>query len=186
MSTDETLPVGGLIHSDRGRRYGETASPRDVEYPPNRTMGPEPSFGDYEAESADRTQIWRQAPKVMAWLVFTGEAHYGALHRLSTDPTGLGRDSHNDLILDGAEISRQHAKIKYEKSESDREQFFIYDLASTSGTLVNGVPVLKEALFDGDKIEIGHVCLVFKQINGPRRPAKETAAEGSPKGQEGC
>jgi pSer/pThr/pTyr-binding forkhead associated (FHA) protein len=135
---------------------------------------------DYPPQPAGaaRTEIMYKPPAVMAWLATVSGPRAGKLHRLSPDVTTIGRDSHNDIIIDDVKVSRQHAKVKCEELPDDQHQFSIFDLATSNGTLVNGAEILKEALYDGDRIQLGETALVFKQIDGPQRPSREAEEEG--------
>jgi len=71
----------------------------------------------------------------------------------------IGRSQHNDLIINDTFISHEHACIS--KSKQD---YFIADLNSTNGTLLNGQRIDAEtALSDGDVIQIGAVTLKFER-----------------------
>ncbi len=73
----------------------------------------------------------------------------------------LGRAATNDIILEDDTVSRQHAKIKLEGN-----QWFIYDLAATNPTRVNGRSLQgRHPLVDGDRIQIGNTVFMFKQVN---------------------
>ena len=73
--------------------------------------------------------------------------------------TLIGRDLNLcDIAIDDLAVSGQHARIRQEG-----EQFYIYDLASTNGTLVNGEIVLRAELHDGDRISMGTTELEFKR-----------------------
>ena len=62
----------------------------------------------------------------------------------------LGRSkSQADLVLDDANVSRQHAAI-----ERVGEQWFLADLGSTNGCYIEGQRVTRRAIADGDVIEI--------------------------------
>lgn len=135
--------------------------------PPLEGYGPSPS-------SAAKTEILYKPPSVMAWLAVKSGPRAGGLYRLSAEVTAIGRDSHNDIIMDDAAVSRQHAKVKLEKGAEGQEQFYLYDLATANGTKLNGEPIIKAALYDGDEIEIGRTILVFKQLVGPKRVTEET------------
>ena len=104
-------------------------------------------------------------PPSFAYLIIKDGPRAGRLFRLNPKGTTVGRDWHNDIILDDEAVSRQHAKIRVE-GEGDEEKFFLYDLASTNGTFVNGKQILKHALEDGDEIVMGETTLVFKRISG--------------------
>ena len=68
----------------------------------------------------------------------------------------IGRLDDNDLILDDLRVSRHHAELRYHNG-----RFTISDLNSTGGTLVNGNPIDKHTLDEGDVITLASVHLVF-------------------------
>ncbi|WP_287019962.1 FHA domain-containing protein, partial [Dictyoglomus sp.] len=73
------------------------------------------------------------------------------------DETTIGREQENDIVIPNPTVSRFHAKII--RSE---DKYFIEDLGSANGTMVNGIKVTKELLHDGDIVQLGDVVLVFK------------------------
>ena len=71
----------------------------------------------------------------------------------------IGRRSGNDIPLLDLEVSRHHARIDYVPP-----RYYISDLGSTNGTRVNGRQVRgRQALSDGDVIEVGRQRLRFRQ-----------------------
>ncbi len=70
----------------------------------------------------------------------------------------IGRDPSNQIVLnDDRFTSRYHAWVTYESNK-----FWLEDLGSTNGTLLNGGQVeRREALSSGDKIRIGETDLTF-------------------------
>ncbi|MBY0399594.1 FHA domain-containing protein [Myxococcota bacterium] len=62
----------------------------------------------------------------------------------------IGRGRKADLALAEATISRAHAAIGF-----DGERFFVEDLGSTNGTLVNGAKVSRQPLKTDDEIQMG-------------------------------
>jgi hypothetical protein len=70
--------------------------------------------------------------------------------------TVLGRGAEADLRLDDPGISRRHAEIVL--SDPPR----ITDLQSTNGTFVNGERVASAELYDGARVGIGTLTLVFR------------------------
>lgn len=70
----------------------------------------------------------------------------------------IGRDPSNQIVLnDDKYSSRFHAWVTFES-----EKFWLEDLGSTNGTLLNGGQVEKrELLSSGDKIRIGETDLTF-------------------------
>lgn len=70
----------------------------------------------------------------------------------------IGRDPANQLVLlDDLFVSRYHAWVTFEQ-----DQFWLEDLGSTNGTLLNEQPVQKRILLtSGDKITIGETDITF-------------------------
>lgn len=68
----------------------------------------------------------------------------------------IGRETTNDLVVPDWITSRQHCIIR---KESDG--FWIEDLDSHNGTFVNGLPITKQCLKNGDRIYIGTTRLRF-------------------------
>ena len=75
--------------------------------------------------------------------------------------TTIGRDPSNSIYLVNPAVSRFHARIS-----SDGGEFYIEDMGSSNGTLVNGkmVPLTTE-LGNKDKITIGKYTLIFIDQN---------------------
>ena len=73
----------------------------------------------------------------------------------------IGRDPTNQIVLnDDRYTSRYHAWITYEA-----DNFWLEDLGSTNGTMLNGEQVDKrEILRAGDKIKIGETDLSFNLL----------------------
>jgi pSer/pThr/pTyr-binding forkhead associated (FHA) protein len=67
----------------------------------------------------------------------------------------IGRGRGADAVLAEATISRAHAAIGFAPAEG----FFVQDLGSTNGTLLNGERQKRGALRDGDEIQIGKLRL---------------------------
>jgi len=88
----------------------------------------------------------------------------------------IGRSENNTLVLNDNMVSRQHAMLQF----SDAGQYYITDLGSSNGTMVNGtriaVPVI---LTPGDQITIGSYELVFRQESEPLRFVVEESESNS-------
>lgn len=78
-------------------------------------------------------------------------------HVLDKETTVIGRHPDNDIHIDNIAVSGSHAKIITILTDS-----FLEDLNSTNGTLVNGKPIQKHALKDGDVIEVGVHHLTYE------------------------
>ena len=72
--------------------------------------------------------------------------------------TVLGRGTEADVRLTDTGVSRKHAELHL-----DDGQVTLVDLQSTNGTTVNGRPVDKALLHDGDRLSLGGSTLIFRQ-----------------------
>jgi pSer/pThr/pTyr-binding forkhead associated (FHA) protein len=75
---------------------------------------------------------------------------------LNKERISIGRKPVNDIQIDNLAISGQHAQIL-----TLREDSFLEDLNSTNGTRVNGQPVRRHVLKNGDVIELGKYKMKF-------------------------
>lgn len=104
--------------------------------------------------------------------------------RLTKDRITIGRAPHNDIVIDNRAISAEHAVIVTSATDS-----YLEDLNSTNGTQINGQPIRKHYLQDGDVIELARYRIryvagekkhaagnagVIKVLNGPAQ-GKEIA-----------
>jgi len=71
----------------------------------------------------------------------------------------LGRGRSAEMMLAEPTLSRAHAAVGY-----DGGGFFVQDLRSTNGTLVNGERRERAALQDGDEIQIGRLHLLVRLL----------------------
>jgi pSer/pThr/pTyr-binding forkhead associated (FHA) protein len=92
-----------------------------------------------------------------AYLIVKHGENRGKDFKIVKDETTIGREQENDIVIPNPTVSRFHAKII--RSE---DKYFIEDLGSANGTMVNGIKVTKELLHDGDIVQLGDVVLVFK------------------------
>jgi DNA-binding NtrC family response regulator len=81
------------------------------------------------------------------------------------------------LVLDDARASSRHARL-----ERVVHQWVLEDLGSRNGTLVNGAPVRRAVLADGDVIEMGHTFLRYRELApaGDGRPDLAADEDGLP------
>jgi PAS domain S-box-containing protein len=76
----------------------------------------------------------------------------GHVFELNPGEYVVGRGPDAQIRLEDASISRRHARIVV----SERGSSELVDLGSTNGTSVNGQPVQRATLLEGDRIEFGH------------------------------
>ena len=80
----------------------------------------------------------------------------GRVHPITADRVVLGRSRECDIRVPDGNVSRRHAEIVREEGT-----YLLVDLDSTNGTDVNGRPVTRRALADGDTIRLGGTDVVF-------------------------
>jgi pSer/pThr/pTyr-binding forkhead associated (FHA) protein len=68
----------------------------------------------------------------------------------------MGRGLENEIVIEDARVSRNHAEIYPRGNE-----WYLRDLGSTNGTYVNGYGIRERALESGDRVSLGGAELVF-------------------------
>ena len=86
---------------------------------------------------------------------------------LNKERMNIGRRATNDIQIDNLAISGEHARVVTLRDDS-----FLEDLNSTNGTLVNGLPVKRHLLKNGDLVELGKYKLKYVV-----EPAADAAGE---------
>jgi two-component system response regulator HydG len=96
----------------------------------------------------------------------------------------LGRTDECDVMIADANVSRRHAMIIQLGSSTA-----IMDLGSSNGTFVNGTPISRCFLSDGDEVRLGDTVLVFSeamaQEESPSVGAEPLATESAMAGAVG-
>ena len=119
-----------------------------------------------EPESSGRTMIYSTAGRVAEPLEERGAArHQQALllldnRRLVLASGGatIGRSRRCDIVLDDANISREHAEIRPRGGS-----WILRDLGSTNGSSLNGRRIEgPEVVRPGDEIELGTSVMIFE------------------------
>jgi hypothetical protein len=91
------------------------------------------------------------------WLDGAGGRVAGQRITIDREEMILGRSRVCDVRFDDPKISRQHAMLRLYKGH-----YFIQDMQSSRGTLVNNQRVQTHLLQDGDQIRLGDTVLVFR------------------------
>jgi pSer/pThr/pTyr-binding forkhead associated (FHA) protein len=91
----------------------------------------------------------------------------GKSHAVTSPKVVIGRSRDCDLRISDLNASRRHAEL-----QKDGDGYWIVDLGSMNGTQVNGRPVDRQRLEDGDRITLGSTEIVFgrKSAVRDRRP----------------
>jgi predicted component of type VI protein secretion system len=85
-------------------------------------------------------------------------------------PVTIGRLRDNKMIIDDPVVSARHARVFREGNA-----YVIEDLKSTNGTFVNGTPIARHTLREGDVVLIGKHSLLFT-LAGPEQPDTDISA----------
>lgn len=102
-----------------------------------------------------------QAPALpQAWLTIRSPQTPQKVFPIEKAVVNIGRQLMNDIIVEDKRVSRYHAQIKFQADG----QFTIYDLGSTNGITVNGVPHLRQHLLrNGDRFTIGSYDFYYER-----------------------
>lgn len=131
------------------RRESLPAGEVDIE---TRLAEPTESSGTTEVFSAERLAEMRAQARP-AYL----ETADGGRWELTGSLVRVGRLPANDVVLDDKNVSRHHCVL-----EAADGGWSVQDLRSTNGTKVNGTPVARTTLADGDELTLGTTLLVFR------------------------
>ena len=110
--------------------------------------------------SADRFRDANGRPQLARLTIQTTGGRSYRFHQVVTT---IGRTNGNDLIIVGPTVSRkQHARLWF-----DAGRWFLEDLQSANGTLVNGMRIVQPTLLnDGDVINFGDEVVLFNVTYG--------------------
>ena len=121
-----------------------------------------PSDGP-SAVLADRPPPAPERPSSVSLPAATGTFRQPTTVRpLPARMVGIGRGDDNDLVVDDLIVSRRHAELRALPGGT----YEIVDLGSHNGTFLNGQPVTRARIDEGDIVGIGHsaFCLVGDQL----------------------
>lgn len=107
------------------------------------------------ADAGSHTQLIQIAVAADAELVLLGSKRRA--YPLSKDALTIGRAETCDIPLNDPGASRQHAEVRREGDE-----WFVVDLGSTNGTLVNGRSTRRHRLAPKDILLIGSTQIQFR------------------------
>ena len=91
--------------------------------------------------------------------IIEGEGE-GTVFSLEQKTTVIGRGEDCDIVVNHPMVSRHHAKVV-----RVGPSFYIHDLQSTNGTMVNGENIDQHVLQPEDEIQVGVTLLLFQQPN---------------------
>jgi len=98
----------------------------------------------------------------------------GTTIALSHPVINIGRRADNHIVIEDPRISRSHAQLRLRLG-----RYVLYDLASRSGTRVNGQPIRDHVLRSGDVITLANNQLIYLESEPLHSESDEqTAIEG--------
>ena len=93
--------------------------------------------------------------EVKANFVVLAGQDIGRKYPINRSELTIGRAENSDIFVDDVDVSRNHAHV-----EVKGEVIYISDLGSTNGTLVNGKPIVRHPLMDGDRVQLGNLTIL--------------------------
>jgi pSer/pThr/pTyr-binding forkhead associated (FHA) protein len=136
-----------------------------------------------DAFGAERTMIVDRTPA--ARIVIEKGKQRGQEFKITKDETYIGRSSDNDICLHDWFVSKKHAMIFKEGLS-----FFIKDLKSWRGSMLNGKFTREAPLKDGDTLQFGSTVMNFYITGAPEmlqitgRVPREIVEEETPYPEE--
>jgi serine phosphatase RsbU (regulator of sigma subunit) len=85
----------------------------------------------------------------------------------------IGRDATCDISLEDSSVSRRHARLQRDR----RGHYWIEDLNSKNGTVVNDHRITNSRLSNGDRLTIGGCRLIFSTMVGPPVVLSDTESD---------
>lgn len=146
MQTDDDLEVGEFGIATRMASVEGVAGEVPAQAEPAATMV-------YRPEDVQEPE---PEPEPAAAVALTVN---GKRHEVAGSRALLGRSKECDIRISDPNVSRRHAELRKEGST-----YWVVDLDSTNGVIVNGRREKRAKLADGDKITLGSTDIVFNGV----------------------
>lgn len=181
---NEVTQAGGDPKSPFGPSSPAAPPPPPPPIPPLRRLFDEYPPGEVTPKSADpssppkdeaavlHTVVAMRAPDdyrgdSATLVMVVGPRLVGTEFKIDKERITIGRGPDNDIVLDGARVSRFHAEI----SRDNLGGFWILDFNSANRTKLNGVPIsAKVPIANRGRIQIGDFileCRIHEQASAP-------------------
>jgi Protein of unknown function (DUF3662)/FHA domain len=154
LATAEDLVEGRFRVSGRVEAAEQPAAPM----PAGRGWGAEPAVPAGPATAMLPGEVHQPRVRAPASLVLVSAGGSGRVFPLTQLETTIGRSEQSDIALADPGVSRNHARIIREGDD-----FIVEDLRSTNGTEVNGQPIRRRRLANGDVIKLANSSLQFRR-----------------------
>ncbi len=120
--------------------------------------GADPAVAAGPATAMLPGEVRQPRVRAPAKLVLVSSGGSGQVFPLTQIETSIGRSEQSDIALADPGVSRNHARIIREGDD-----FIVEDLRSTNGTEVNGQPIRRRRLADGDVVKLANSSLQFRR-----------------------
>ena len=137
-------------------RAPEPSSPAAATEPPAPASEPPPAI---DAAATMVAPAPEPEASLMAWLAVTDGPSKGVTCQVKAGETRIGRGDDNDLIINDAGVSRNHAMVIGSDSG-----MILLDLASSGGTALNGEALTPAELSTASVITIGETELMLIDV----------------------
>ncbi len=114
--------------------------------------------GEISADALETLRVGSGSQVVAAVRRFAlADTNTGQRWDIETGVCQIGSHDSNDIVLDSSTVSRFHCEIRVEQ-----QRVLVSDLASTNGTLINGVRIKEAYLKDASTLTLGERTLRFE------------------------
>ena len=145
-----TGEFAGLLRDRAKQRRWRPAGPLSVDFERDERM----DLGRFEIEVRHQEQPAGDIPPALLLVDSTPQQSW----RLDKQRMIVGRSPDAEIVLSDPNVSRAHAEVVSREGE-----WWIVDLGSTNGTLVNESMVKERRLAPGDTIRLGSSLLEFRE-----------------------
>ena len=154
-STVVAWPTGSAAAGGNGNQAGSAGFEEATSIIPAWQHSPAESKGTVSLQALPAEELAHGAGYA-ALLTFETGLFAGRIVALPSQMVSIGRAPDNDIVVGDPATSGHHGRIEVRTGS-----FWISDLGSTNGTLVNGEPVIEKQLSDGDLITVGQNAIRF-------------------------
>ncbi len=154
-STLVAWPSASTAAAGNGMQGGSDGFEEATSIIPAWQHSPADSKGTVSLQALPPEQL-AQGAAYAALLTFETGPFAGRIVALPSQMVSIGRAPDNDVVVGDPATSGHHGRIEVRAGS-----FWVSDLGSTNGTMVNGEPVIEKQLSDGDLIAVGQNTMRF-------------------------
>jgi hypothetical protein len=154
-STLVAWPSASTAAAGNGTQSGSDGFEEATSIIPAWQHSPADSKGTVSLQALPPEQV-AQGAGYAALLTFESGPFAGRIVALPSQMVSIGRAPDNDVVVGDPATSGHHGRIEVRAGS-----FWISDLGSTNGTMVNGEPVIEKQLSDGDLVAVGQNTMRF-------------------------